>query len=104
MTTPNPILVAGIDVGKAKLDVHIAEGSLERQFHNDKCGRRALRNWLLKRAVTRAAWFSGAPAWRPDSAPGNPLPLRIIPILQQSGIESMRQILALFHPNIVEAP
>ncbi|MCY4533973.1 MAG: transposase [Bryobacterales bacterium] len=54
MTTPNPILVAGIDVGKAKLDVHIAEGSLERQFHNDKCGRRALRNWLLKRAVTRA--------------------------------------------------
>ena len=54
MTTPNPILVAGIDVGKAKLDVHIAEGSLEHQFHNDKCGRRALRNWLLKRAVTRA--------------------------------------------------
>ena len=54
MTTPNPILVAGIDVGKAKLDVHIAEGSLERQFHNDKCGRRALRNWLLKRAVTGA--------------------------------------------------
>ena len=46
--------VAGIDVGKSKLDAHILEGSLERQFNNDKCGRRALRNWLLKHGVTRA--------------------------------------------------
>ena len=56
MTTPNPIVVAGIDVGKAKLDAHIAEGSLEHQFNNDKCGRRALRNWLLKHAVTRTVF------------------------------------------------
>ena len=53
MTTPAPIVVAGIDVGKTKLDAHIAQGSLQRQFNNDKCGRRALRNWLLKQGVTR---------------------------------------------------
>ncbi len=41
MTELNPIVVAGIDVGKSKLDAHILEGSLERQFNNDKCGRRA---------------------------------------------------------------
>ena len=54
MTQLNSIVVAGIDVGKSKLDAHILEGSLERQFNNDKCGRRALRNWLLKHGVTRA--------------------------------------------------
>ncbi len=54
MTTANSIVVAGIDVGKSKLDAHILAGSLERQFNNDKCGRRALRNWLLKHGVTRA--------------------------------------------------
>lgn len=56
MTTPNPIVVAGIDVGKAKLDAHIAEGGLQRQFNNDKCGRRGLRNWLLKYGVSRAVF------------------------------------------------
>ena len=54
MTSLNSIVVAGIDVGKSKLDAHILEGSLERQFNNDQCGRRALRNWLLKHGVTRA--------------------------------------------------
>ena len=54
MTIPDPIVVAGIDVGKSKLDAHIPVGSLERQFNNDKCGRRALRNWLLKHGVSRA--------------------------------------------------
>ncbi len=54
MTQPHSIVVAGIDVGKSKLDAHILEGSLERPFHNDQCGRRALRNWLLKHGVTRA--------------------------------------------------
>ena len=54
MTTANSIVVAGIDVGKSKLDAHILAGSLERPFNNDKCGRRALRNWLLKHSVTRA--------------------------------------------------
>ena len=56
MTQPDPIVVAGIDIGKSKLDAHIPEGSLERQFKNDKCGRRALRNWLLKHGVTRAVF------------------------------------------------
>jgi len=56
MTDPNPIVVAGIDVGKSKLDVHILACGLERQFNNDKTGRRALRNWLLKHAVTRAVF------------------------------------------------
>ena len=56
MTIPDPIVVAGIDVGKSKLDAHILEGSLERRFNNDKCGRRALRNWLLKHGVTRTVF------------------------------------------------
>ena len=54
MTQLHSIVVAGIDVGKSKLDAHILEGSLERPFNNDQCGRRALRNWLLKHGVTRA--------------------------------------------------
>ena len=54
MTQLHSSVVAGIDVGKSKLDAHILEGSLERPFNNDKCGRRALRNWLLKHGVTRA--------------------------------------------------
>ena len=54
MTELNPIVVAGIDVGKSKLDAHILDSSLERQFDNTKPGRRALRNWLLKHGVTRA--------------------------------------------------
>ncbi|MDE0262067.1 MAG: IS110 family transposase [Bryobacterales bacterium] len=56
MTDPNPIVVAGIDVGKSKLDAHIHDRGLERQFKNDKSGRRALRNWLLKHGVTRAVF------------------------------------------------
>ncbi len=54
MTQLHSSVVAGIDVGKSKLDAHILEGSLERPFNNDQCGRRALRNWLLKHGVTRA--------------------------------------------------
>ena len=56
MTDPNPIVVAGIDVGKSKLDAHIHGDGRERQFHNTKPGRRALRNWLLKHGVTRAVF------------------------------------------------
>ena len=41
MTELNPIVVAGIDVGKSKLDAHILDSSLERQFDNTKPGRRA---------------------------------------------------------------
>ena len=47
-----PITVAGIDVGKAKLDVHLLEGGVDRVFRNDKGGRRAVRNWLLRHGVT----------------------------------------------------
>ena len=56
MTDPNPIVVTGIDVGKSKLDAHILDRALDRQFNNDKTGRRALRNWLLKHGVTRAVF------------------------------------------------
>ena len=56
MTTTHSIVVAGIDVGKFKLDAHILDGSLERQFDNSKTGRRALRNWLLRLGVTRAVF------------------------------------------------
>ncbi len=56
MTDPNPIVVAGIDVGKSKLNAHIHDRGLERQFNNHTAGRRALRNWLLKQGVTRAVF------------------------------------------------
>ena len=56
MTDPNPIVVAGIDVGKSKLDAHILDRALDRQFNNDTSGRRALRNWLRKHGVTRAVF------------------------------------------------
>lgn len=56
MTQPNPIVVAGIDVGKSGLDAHILAGNLRRHFKNDRSGRRALRNWLLKHAVRRAVF------------------------------------------------
>ena len=56
MISPDPIVVAGINVGKSGLDAHILDSSLERQFDNTKPGRRALRNWLLKHGVTRAVF------------------------------------------------
>ncbi|MDE0126629.1 MAG: hypothetical protein OXN97_18860 [Bryobacterales bacterium] len=56
MNEPSPIVVAGIDVGKSKLDVHLLDGGIDRVFKNDQCGRRAVRNWLLRRGVTRAVF------------------------------------------------
>ena len=56
MTDPNPIVVAGIDVGKSKLDAHIHDRDLDRQFKNNQPGRRALRNWLLKHGGSRAVF------------------------------------------------
>ena len=56
MINPDPIVVAGIDVGKSGLDAHILDGGLDRRFDNTKPGRRALRNWLLKHGVTRAVF------------------------------------------------
>ena len=53
MTRPDFIVVAGSDVGKSKLDAHILDPSLDHQFKNDKPGRRALRNWLLRHGVNR---------------------------------------------------
>ena len=56
MTNPDPIVAAGIDVGKSGLDAHILQGDLDRQFKNNQPGRRALRNWLLKHGVSRAVF------------------------------------------------
>lgn len=56
MTHSPSIVVAGIDVGKSKLDVHMLDLDLDRQFDNTKTGRRALRNWLLKHGVSRAVF------------------------------------------------
>ena len=56
MTDSPSIVVAGIDVGKSKLDVHILGVGLDRQFDNTKTGRRALRNWLLKLGVYRTVF------------------------------------------------
>ena len=53
MTHSPSIVVAGIDVGKFKLDAHILDGGRDRQFDNTKIGRRALRNWLVNHGVSR---------------------------------------------------
>ena len=49
-------IVAGIDVGKSRLDAHVLPLDQGRSFANDKCGRRAVRNWLLRLGVTRAVF------------------------------------------------
>jgi len=56
MSQSTPIVVVGIDVGKSGLRAHILPGGLQRHFQNDKGGRRALRNWLLKHGVSRAVF------------------------------------------------
>ena len=56
MTPPPTTVVAGIDVGKSKLDAHLPDAKRDRQFNNDKAGRRALRNWLRKHGVQRAVF------------------------------------------------
>lgn len=55
--TPAPsIAVAGIDVGKSKLDAHILGPGLDRQFDNSPTGLRGLRDWLLRHGVSRAVF------------------------------------------------
>ena len=53
MTRSDFVVVAGSDLGKSKLDAHILDLSVDRQFNNDKPGRRALCNWLLRHGVNR---------------------------------------------------
>ena len=55
MNESNSIVVAGIDV-ESRLDVHLLDGGVDRVFRNTQCGRRAVRNWLLGRGVTRAVF------------------------------------------------
>ena len=57
---PEPVQPAlatmiGIDVGKARLDAHADPNDRSRQFANDKCGRRALRNRALQLGAQRVA-------------------------------------------------
>ena len=47
-------IVTDIDVGKSRLEAHVLPLDQGRSFAKDKCGRRALRNWLLRLGVTRA--------------------------------------------------
>ena len=57
MPTPTVTpIVAGIDVGKSRLDAHVLPLDQGRSFANDKCGRRVVRNWLLRLGVTRAVF------------------------------------------------
>ncbi len=57
MPTPTVTpLVAGIDVGKSRLDVHVLPLDRSRSFANDRSGRRAARNWLRKLGVVRAVF------------------------------------------------
>ena len=56
MPTPTLTPVAGIDVGKSSLDAHVLPLDRHRRFANDKCGRRAVRNWLLRLGVTRVVF------------------------------------------------
>ena len=51
-----PQITVGIDMSKARLDAHVEPTGAERSFDNDKCGRRALRNWALKEGAGRAAF------------------------------------------------
>ncbi len=53
---PNTTAVAGIDVGKSSLDAHVEPSGATRHCSNDKCDRRALRNWLLSQGVTRVVF------------------------------------------------
>ena len=56
MNESSPITVAGIDVGKSRLDVHLLDGGVDRVFKNDECGRRPVRSWLLRHVMTRAVF------------------------------------------------
>ena len=56
MTDRSLHAVAGIDVGKQWLDVHIDPLDLTRRFENTKLGRRALCKWLQGRGVSRAVF------------------------------------------------
>jgi len=47
------MIVAGVDIGKDRLDVHVLEGAEDRRFPNTKKGQLALRDWLLERGVAR---------------------------------------------------
>ena len=51
-TTPTPLVVAGIDVGKA----HLLDTGLDCRYANTTSGRRALCNRLRKHRVTRAVF------------------------------------------------
>ena len=84
MPTPTVTpIVAGIDVGKSQLDTHVLPLDQARRFANDRCGRRALRNWLLKLGVTRAVFEPTARYHRQlhqclfaagiDTVPANPV-------------------------------
>ena len=50
-----PEVTVGIDVSKARLDAHVEPTGAARSFDNDKCGRRALRNWARREGARRAA-------------------------------------------------
>lgn len=53
-STP-PEVTVGIDVSKVRLDAHVEPTGAARSFDNDKCGRRALRNWALREGAGQAA-------------------------------------------------
>ena len=49
MTTPSTAVIAGIDVGKGKLDAHFLHANLDREFNDDEAGPRALRKHGARR-------------------------------------------------------
>lgn len=51
--THHTILAAGIDIGKDRLDVALADGRPGTQVGNDPAGHHALADWLGRRGVTR---------------------------------------------------
>ena len=48
-----PTIVAGIDISKSQLDVHLDPGGRSRCFDNDTRGRGRLLEWLLEQGVQR---------------------------------------------------
>ena len=50
-----PAATVGVDVGNSALDAHADPSGAARQFANDRYGRRALRDWILRQGATRVA-------------------------------------------------
>ena len=63
--THHSIRAAGIDTGKHKLDVALADGLAEIQVGNDTAGHRELVAWLQGQGITHVVMESTGVYWKP---------------------------------------